>query len=307
MERLEPTGERLIPHLQHGELVHAEHLARYRLAAQLAPSRRTLDAACGEGYGTAILAAAGARAATGVDLDAATIQHARGRHPQADFLAGDVRELPFRAGSFDLVVSFETIEHIRDAERALDELRRVTAPDGLLLISTPNKHEYLVENEFHEREFFHAEFLELLEARFETVEVLLQHNWLTSAVLPVPVAADAGAQRDHQLEFRKLAAVMPGAELYTIALCGTEALPRLRPVAVAAAVDEAQELARRAVDAERTAEMWHAEYQKAEAAYKTAERALFDVYGSVWWRMTGPLRRLLELVRGGGGARTRDG
>lgn len=287
-------GERLVPSLQHGELVHAEHLARYVLATQLAQSRRVLDAACGEGYGTGMLAAAGARSATGLDLDEPTVARARELYPAAEFAPGDVRELPFGADAFDLVVSFETIEHIPDPERALDEFRRVTDEDGLLLISTPNKHEYKVENEFHEREFFHAEFVELLQARFEHVKLLLQHNWLTSAVLPAPLASDASGELDHQVEFRKVTGIEPGHELYTLALCGNTAPPPLRPAAVGATLDEAHELARRLVEAERTVAMWHGEYERGQAA-------LIQLYDSVWWRMTRPLRWLVDRARRTGG------
>ena len=98
---LEVTGERLLPEQQRGELVHAQHLARYRFAAQFARGRRVLDAACGEGYGTAILAAAGARAAVGVDIDQPTVDHARAKYG-LDFERADVAELPFEDGSFDL-------------------------------------------------------------------------------------------------------------------------------------------------------------------------------------------------------------
>ena len=293
---IEATGERLVPERQHGEVVHAEHLVRYRIAARLAAGRRVLDAACGEGYGTALLATAGARSATGVDVDHAIVAHARSRHPGPDFLVGDVRELPFEDASFDLVACFETIEHVEDPERVLSELDRVLALDGLLLVSTPNKHRYLVENEFHRREFFHEEFVEVLQARFERVEVLLQHNWLTSAVLPVAAAAEASGERDLDVEFRKLVGIQPGGELYTVALCGHTAMPSVQGAAVAATVDEAHELARRAVEAERTAEMWHGEYKKAEAGTRRPSD-LFEVYRSVWWRMTAPPRRLVALVR----------
>jgi ubiquinone/menaquinone biosynthesis C-methylase UbiE len=287
---LQATGERLMPDLQHGEVVHAEHLARYLVAAELASGRRVLDAACGEGYGTGVLARAGARSATGVDIDADTIVHAKARHAGPTFVVGDVRELPFGEGSFDLVVCFETIEHVDDPERVLSQLTRVTARDGLLLVSTPNKHQYMVENEFHRREFTHEEFTALLQARFESVRLMLQHNWLTSAVLSVPLARDASAERDHEIEFRKLVGVEPGSELYTLALCGRGELPRLRGAVVAASLDEAHELARRTVDAERTAGAWHAEF-------KRSERALRDVYESAWWRITAPPRRMVELVR----------
>ena len=287
---LQATGERLMPELQHGEVVHAEHLVRYLVAAELARDRRVLDAACGEGYGTALLAGAGASSATGVDLDEATIAHARSHHPAPEFVVGDVGDLSFDDASFDLIVCFETIEHVPDPGRALAELQRVTAPEGLLLVSTPNKHQYLVENEYHEREFFHEEFVELLRARFASVELLLQHNWLASAVLPVSAAGDRSGELDHGLAFHKLTGLEPGKELYTLALCGRGELPQLRGAAVAATVDEAHELARRAVEAERTAEMWHGEY-------KRAEEGLLQAYSSVWWRLTAPPRRLIESVR----------
>ncbi|MDP1850210.1 MAG: class I SAM-dependent methyltransferase, partial [Solirubrobacteraceae bacterium] len=123
---LEATGERLIPEAYAGSVVLAEHLARYRLAARLAPGRDVLDAACGEGYGSAMLAAAGAASVVGIDIDAATVAHARERHG-IDARQGDVGRLPFDDATFGLVVSFETIEHVAEPERALDEFRRVLA------------------------------------------------------------------------------------------------------------------------------------------------------------------------------------
>jgi SAM-dependent methyltransferase len=294
---LDSTGERLVPEHQHGELVHAEHLARYRLALQLVSSRRVLDAACGAGYGTALMATGGASRSVGVDSDEATILYARSRFEECEFVVADVAELPFEADAFDLVVCFETIEHVSDPNRVLGELDRVMAPDGLLIVSTPNKHRYLMENEYHEHEFFHEEFVGLLRERFESVEVMLQHNWLTSAVLPVPLAADESGERDHEIEFRKLVGIQPGGELYTLVLCGRGELPRVRGAAVAATVDEAHELAKRTVVAESAAEMWRAEYENAAGQHRDATEELFEVYGSIWWRMTRPLRWVADLVR----------
>jgi ubiquinone/menaquinone biosynthesis C-methylase UbiE len=137
---LDATGERLIPEAYAGEIVLAEHVARYRLAGRLAPGRRVLDAACGEGYGTAMLAAAGAASVVGVDVDEQTVAHARRRY-ELDVRVGDVGRLPFADAAFDLVVSFETIEHVPDPEAALNEFTRVLAPDGLLIVSTPNARE----------------------------------------------------------------------------------------------------------------------------------------------------------------------
>jgi SAM-dependent methyltransferase len=286
---LDRTGERLVPDAQHGELVHAEHLARYRLAAQLAPGRRVLDVACGEGYGSALLAAAGAGTVVGVDLDPATVEHARTRHG-IDARAGDVRALPFEDGSFDLVVSFETIEHVEEPERALDELARVVAPDGLVVVSTPNSRQYLVENPFHVREFEHAEFVELLQARLPAVRLLYQHNWLTSAVLDERSMREQGGAQQLPVELTKVRAVEPGDELYLVAVCGREPDVRLRAVGVMAGVDEAHALAARLVDAERTAGKWHDAFQESQDTARWMSSTLS-------WRLTKPFRLPGRLLR----------
>jgi SAM-dependent methyltransferase len=295
---LEATGERLVPELQHGEVVHAEHLARYRLAAQLAKGRRVLDAACGEGYGTAILAAAGAASAVGVDLDEATVEHAKQRHG-IDARVADVASLPFDDGSFDLVACFETIEHVERPEAVLDELARVLAPTGLLVISTPNKHEYLVENEFHVKEFTHDEFVALLEERFPRVRVLFQHNWLASIVLEGADLEEAAGERGIELDLCKTVGIPPGRELYTIAVCGQEPDAALRQVGVVAGRDEAHALATRLVDAERTASHWHDAYKDAERRVQEAVETARWMRGTLSWRLTKPFRALSKLRRRG--------
>ncbi len=290
---LEATGERLVPERQRGELVHAEHLARYRYAAQLAGGRRVLDAACGEGYGTAMLSAAGAAEAVGLDASAEAVAHASERYG-LEFHQGDVAELPFEDERFELAVSFETIEHVPDPERALAELRRVLAPDGLLVISTPNKARYLDDNEFHVREFTHEEFVAMLEGIFPAVRTAFQQNWLASAVLDEQGLAAEDGDRVLELDVSKVAGERPGEELYTVAVCGRERSEDLRQVAVAAGVFEAQELARlyrawteRAAEAERQAEEARATISRIEA--------------SASWRLTKPLRaaggRLREFAR----------
>ena len=136
-------------------------------------------------------------------LTRATIEHARLRYPAAEFVQGDIQRLPFEDGAFDLVVSFETIEHVPDPERVLDELRRVLVDEGVLVISTPNKDQYLVENEFHEREFRHQEFVELLHERFASVELLLQRNWLASTIVPPELARDASGRAAEGITLRE--------------------------------------------------------------------------------------------------------
>jgi SAM-dependent methyltransferase len=304
---LEATGERLIPEAAVGELVLAEHLARYRLATRLARGRRVLDAACGEGYGTAMLAAAGASAAVGVDIDPATVRHAAAGHG-IDARVADVAALPFDDGSFDLVVSFETIEHVLEPHNVLDELRRVLAPGGLLLISTPNAREYKVENEFHVRELDPDEFVAALQARFAAVRVLYQQNFLLSMVVDEQRLAQDDPAQPVSLDVTKAYGVPPGRELYTLALCGLEPdLPTLEAdVAVVTGVYEAHELAARTVEAERLVVTWHERATEAEriqrewqARATEAERqneelrtTIERIRASISWRITKPLRSL---------------
>ena len=166
------TGERFVPGAI-GEIAY-EHWHRYAFARRFAAGRRVLDAACGEGYGTALLGAVAA-GATGVDIDAAVVARARaayGDRHQVSFATGSVTALPFAAGSFDVVVSFETIEHLdaREQPPMLAEFRRVLAPGGLLVLSSPNKRRYSDErshrNPFHRHELYRDDLAHLLEPEF---------------------------------------------------------------------------------------------------------------------------------------------
>lgn len=159
------TGERFTPEVI-GEIWH-EHWHRYVLALPLARGKRVLDAACGEGYGSAFLATV-AREVVGVDVDPAAIAHASARYSAENlrFVVASCTELPQADESFDLVVSFETIEHLALQSQMLAEFRRVLAPEGVLVISSPNRPVYAAQcaerNEFHVRELTRDELAQLL-------------------------------------------------------------------------------------------------------------------------------------------------
>jgi SAM-dependent methyltransferase len=304
---LEVTGERLLPEQQRGELVHAQHLARYRFAAQLARGRRVLDAACGEGYGTAILAAAGASAAVGIDIDEPTVEHARSKYG-LEFERADVAELPFEDGSFDLVVSFETLEHVPDAARAIAEFRRVLADSGVLVASTPNSDRYLVDNEFHTREYTEQEFGVMLAPHFPQVALFYQQDWLTSAVMgEAQLAADDGA-RPLALDLTKIARHAPGDQLFTIAVCGQPAEPA-GDTAVVTSIFEAQKLhewVKRALGAEKLywkvrgeLEDWMERTYEAERQLNVSRAKVTQMEESLSWRVTRPLRRFMAWARRG--------
>lgn len=165
------TGERFTPECVREMWL--EHWHRYAFALRWAPGRRVLDAACGEGYGAALLARAGA-SVTAVDVSPEALAHARERYGQLPglvFEAGDVAVLSHLPDAgFDLIVSFETLEHLEAQDAMLAGFRRLLAPGGLLLVSTPDRRVYSDQtgyrNEFHVRELYRDEFEALLARHF---------------------------------------------------------------------------------------------------------------------------------------------
>ena len=132
---LEFTGERYVPDVT-GEIRH-EHLHRYGLALGLLAGKDVLDIACGEGYGSAMLAAE-ARSVIGIDNAAKVVAHARKTYKKSTnltFEVGDAKAIPLDDQSVDVVVSFETIEHLAEQDEMLAQIARVLRPGGLLIIS----------------------------------------------------------------------------------------------------------------------------------------------------------------------------
>lgn len=183
------TGERFVP-TESGEIRY-EHMHRYTWVAAFCEGKDVLDIACGEGYGSALLARR-ARSVVGVDISHEAIAHARKAYPDRSNLRyeqGSATAVPMDAASVDVVVSFETIEHLSQQGEMLAELRRVLKPDGLLIISSPNKKVYSEDrnytNEFHVKELYFDEFDVLLRERFPAVHYLGQRFATGSVVLPL--------------------------------------------------------------------------------------------------------------------------
>jgi len=153
------------------------HLERYRFAAQVVEGKQVADVACGTGYGTELLCAEGkAAGAVGVDIDAEAVDYAAAVHGRDEIRY--VRASADRTGlpdeSFDVVVSFETIEHVADDVTLLDEFSRLLKPGGTLVCSTPNQWP-LEQGEHHVRVYDHTSFKNVLERCF-AVESLYNQN-----------------------------------------------------------------------------------------------------------------------------------
>ncbi|MDQ6917333.1 MAG: class I SAM-dependent methyltransferase [Pseudomonadota bacterium] len=218
------TGERFTPEARGA--IWYEHWHRYCVVLPAVAGKRVLDAACGEGYGSALLARA-ATEVVGVDIDDAAIAHASGRYADRSnlrFVSGSCDALPVGDASVDRVISFETIEHLSAQAMMLAEFRRVLAPGGALIISSPNKDIYSGEsgyrNHFHVHELERAELETMLRGRFP------QQHWYAQRALAHSLLWREGAMVARHAEFLALVGdrvevrSVPAPPMYSVVVCG---------------------------------------------------------------------------------------
>ncbi|UNZ53652.1 glycosyltransferase [Agrobacterium tumefaciens] len=184
---LDFTGERYVPAI--GGNIYLEHMHRYHLAKNFVANKDVLDIASGEGFGSALLAQK-ARSVVGVDISDEAVLHAQEKYKAGNisFKTGSCEAIPLPSASVDVVVSFETLEHIDAHELFLQEVKRVLRPGGVLVISTPEKDAYTVAtglvNPFHVKELFKHEFDELLSHHFAHVSMHGQKIGFGSIIAP---------------------------------------------------------------------------------------------------------------------------
>jgi SAM-dependent methyltransferase len=162
-----------------------DHILRYAWAAPLVDGQRVLDAACGLGFGSTLLAHANAAAVVGVDLDAPSIDQCRQwwPHPRLQFDCQAIEALPSaNLAPFDRIVTFETLEHVADPVAAITVLRGLLKPEGILLGSVPGETDWSEDNEFHLHFFNDQRLTALLGAQFPHVRLLRQRNHLASII-----------------------------------------------------------------------------------------------------------------------------
>jgi ubiquinone/menaquinone biosynthesis C-methylase UbiE len=219
-------GERFVPGEMHGN-IELEHRHRYLFASQFVSGKAVLDIACGEGYGSALLAKS-ARRVIGVDIADRAVEHAKQRYQaeNLEFAIGSCAAIPLGDGAVEVVVSFETIEHHAEHEAMMHEINRVLRPGGLLVISSPDKLEYSdkpsFRNPFHVKELYEEEFQELLSTHFRNVRLFGQRVVFGSMLL--------GDQQSQGIRFQRSErepAPPPGdlEPVYWVAMASEDPLP----------------------------------------------------------------------------------
>ena len=309
------TGERYVPEVE-GE-IEMERLHRYTIARDLAYGKDVLDIACGEGYGSELLATV-ARRVTCVYISEEAIAHASRKYsrPNIAFAVGSCARIPLPDGSIDLVVSFETIERHDQHLEMMQEIRRVLRSDGVVIISSPDKHEYSHvpsdKNEYRVKKLCLSEFKDLLATAFKRVRIFGQRVYFGSFVAP----ADGGAtrfasysRRDGSVR-REPGVIKP---VYHIALASNADLPEIHgglydgtsylglkiagPDGQIASLNQALAERGRQID---TLRRYQAQRETEVAALtrqiSSLHRRLELVHTSTSWQVTRPLRASQRLL-----------
>ncbi len=224
-DSLEFTGERFTPECVRE--IWYEHMHRYAMTAAWCAGKRTLDAACGEGYGSALLAESAA-SVEGIDISEQAVAHAQERYGDLEnlcFQVADCTSLPFDDNEFDRVVSFETLEHLEAQEQLLAEFRRVLKPEGFLILSSPDKAIYTdqqkTDNEFHVKELYRHELEALIGRHFPAFCLLGQKLMFHSAIWSMD---DISRVSFDQVSANKLhhPEQITQAPMYFVAVCAAE-------------------------------------------------------------------------------------
>ncbi len=255
MSELEFTGERFVTDYDSPQISY-EHWHRYCYAAQWVAGKKVLDIACGAGYGSALLAQTAAEV-MGVDISPEAVTHARAAYPLANlqFVVGQASAIPDSGQElFDVVVSFETIEHVDQSTQQafLKEIKRVLKPEGMLIISTPNKLVYSdlpkYHNEFHVKEFYFREFKTFLQQYFKETAFLGQRVYAGSHIWPLEQKTDKPAVEFHLNFDQTLKPVQqPKSDLYDLAICSDQPLPATAPSTMVDLSDRLMQLKDRSI------------------------------------------------------------
>ena len=286
------TGERFIP-TEQGK-IRLEHYHRYAMVLNIVKGKDVLDVACGEGYGSSFMAGV-ARSVVGVDISDEAAQHASATYTKANlmFRQGSATALDFDEASFDVVVSFETIEHLAEQAQMLAEIRRVLRPDGLLVISSPNRPVYSEEsgehNEFHVKELDFNEFDELLRVQFPTIEYFGQRMLMGSVIQPLEGGQDSfRAWHDDGNDLIPNAGHL-AEPVYFVAVCGANNA-NLPDIDSSIIYPDKLDLIKHYVGFAKWAQSLDSTLAERDEQIAHLNQAIDQILSSTSWRITLPLR-----------------
>jgi 2-polyprenyl-3-methyl-5-hydroxy-6-metoxy-1,4-benzoquinol methylase len=300
---LKDTGERLIPEYHQNSLIYAEHYTRYSVATDIVRGKVVLDIASGAGYGSNMLAKT-AKKVYGVDLDPKAVQYAQRTYGRKniEFIAGSGTAIPLKDSSVDVVVTFETIEHIEEYQQFMQEIKRVLKPDGLAIISTPNDLEFAEGNHFHVHEFEYTELKNLIGQYFTQQRPYFQATWKSVAIGEEAMFTN---QTDQPIPFVNLAPLRPEQYLYFYVLCSNRKITESISPVVASGEHYSErqmvndytltknELERR----EQKYEELHEHYRAAMVRVGLAEEELKSLKDGIVFRSAHKVKRALQPLR----------
>ncbi len=158
IERLDMNGD-------YSENEVAIHLNRYLISKEYCKNKKVLDISCGEGYGSYLISTWDAKEVVGIDISKEAIDSANKnfKNDNLKFLEQDATNLKdIEDNYFDLIVSFETFEHILDVNKYLEEIKRVAKKDAIIIVSCPNDYYYYPSDEeknpFHQGKYSFDDF-----------------------------------------------------------------------------------------------------------------------------------------------------
>jgi SAM-dependent methyltransferase len=177
MTEIANTGERILPEKESALMI-ARHFSAYWFAKEYARGKKVLEIGSGEGYGTNFLAQFAAEV-TGIDYNKEAVEFASNKYKRTNlkYISADAADLRLLKKKFDLICSFQVIEHIPDDKAFLKDTRELLSGEGVFICSTPNRLDAspgstVPFNKFHLREYLLNDFRQLLSSSFSQVEIL---------------------------------------------------------------------------------------------------------------------------------------
>lgn len=308
--KLENDYERMIPEYHKGSIIYGEHLVRYACASELVKGKVVLDIASGSGYGTKFVSKT-AKKVYGVDISKESIEYSKAyfNAENIEYLVGDGKNIPIEDNKVDAIVSFETVEHIENYEKFLEECKRVLKPDGLLILSTPNDLEFAEGNHFHLHEFTFKELKQLTEKYFKNNKSYFQGTWIYTALFD---RISISSEKRSMVDTYNHAPLAPENYLYFLMLCSnreiTETVTNKASIAEHWSVKTIQrktELTENhisnIVDQLSSAKKYIEEQNKTinakETHIKSLEEQLHKIKNNIFWKIAQKLNKVRPKIK----------